>query len=117
MLQSGNSLTAVAAGKFVKSGFFTNHRETILRALAPLEVVAKVKEGASTLSKTGDLGQFNQKQGPWVWKDTYIFAHDCDKKVNAAHPMRPEQIGQDLTSVKDTKGKSLYPDPHAFCCS
>ena len=79
------------------------------------EVVAKVKEAASTLSKTGDLAQFNQKQGPWVWKDTYIFVHDCDKKVNAAHPMRPEQIGQDLTSIKDPKGKSLYPDPQAFC--
>ena len=37
------------------------------------EVVAKVKEAASSLSKTGDVAQFNQKQGPWVWKDTYIF--------------------------------------------
>src|SRR2546425_9224916 len=75
------------------------------------EVVAKVREAASTLSKTGDVAQFNQKQGPWVWKDTYIFVHDCDKKVNAAHPFRPEQIGQDLTSIKGTDGKSLYPDP------
>jgi cytochrome c len=81
----------------------------------PQEVVAKVREAASALSKTGDLAQFNQKQGPWVWKDTYIFVHDCDKKVNAAHPFRPEQIGQDLTSIKGTDGKSLYPDPEAFC--
>jgi signal transduction histidine kinase len=29
--------------------------------------------------------------------------------------MRPEQIGQPLTSIKDTKGKSIYPDPKAFC--
>jgi cytochrome c len=81
----------------------------------PQEVVAKVREAASTLSKTGDLAQFNQKQGSWVWKDTYIFVHDCDKKVNAAHPFKPEQIGQDLTSIKGTDGKSLYPDPEAFC--
>jgi cytochrome c len=81
----------------------------------PQEVVAKVSEAASTLSKTGDLAQFNQKQGPWVWKDTYIFVHDCDKKVNAAHPFKPEQIGQDLTSIKGTDGKSPYPDPEAFC--
>jgi cytochrome c len=81
----------------------------------PQEVVAKVREAASTLSKTGDLAQFNQKQGPWVWKDTYIFVHDCDKKVNAAHPFKPEQIGQDLTSIKGIDGKSLYPDPEAFC--
>ena len=32
------------------------------------EVVAKVREAASTLSKTGDVAQFNQKQSPWVWK-------------------------------------------------
>jgi signal transduction histidine kinase len=79
------------------------------------EVIAKVKEAARALSKTGDLAQFNQKQGPWVWKDTYIFVHDCDKKVNAAHPVKPEQIGQDLTSIKGTDGKSLYPDPVAYC--
>ncbi len=79
------------------------------------EVVAKVREAASTLSKTGDLAPFNQKQGPWVWKDTYIFVEDCDKKVVAAHPFTPEQIGQDLVSIKDTRGKTLYPDPQALC--
>jgi signal transduction histidine kinase len=75
------------------------------------EVVAKVKEAASALSKTGDVTQFNQKQGPWVWKDSYIFIQDCGKKLIAAHPIKPEQIGQPLTSVKDAKtGKSIFPD-------
>ena len=81
----------------------------------PQEVVAKVREAASTLSKTRDLSQFKQKQGPWVWKDTYIFVDDCDKKVVVAHPIMPERVGQDLTSIKDTKGKALYPDVEAFC--
>jgi hypothetical protein len=80
------------------------------------EVIAKVREAASTLSKTGDLAQFNQKQGPWVWKDTYIFIQDCDKKVMAAHPIKPEMIDQDISSVKDAKtGKSIYPDSVAYC--
>jgi cytochrome c len=80
------------------------------------EVVAKVREAASTLSKTGDLAQFNQKQGPWVWKDTYIFIHDCSKKVTAAHPIKPEMIGQDISSINDAKsGKSIYPDSAAYC--
>ena len=79
------------------------------------EVVAKVREAASTLSKTSDLAQFNQKQGPWVWKDTYIFVEDCDKKVVAAHPFKPEQIGQDLGSIKNSSGKNIYPDPAALC--
>ncbi len=79
------------------------------------EVVAKVREAASTLSKTGDLTPFGQKQGPWVWKDTYIFVDDCDKKVVVAHPIKPEQVGQDIMSIKDTRGKNLYPDPQGFC--
>jgi cytochrome c len=80
------------------------------------EVVAKVREAASTLSKTGDLAQFNQKQGPWVWKDTYIFIQNCDKKVMAAHPIKPELIGQELTSIKDARsGKSIFPDPEGYC--
>jgi hypothetical protein len=82
------------------------------------EVVAKVRKAASTLSKTGDVAQFQQKQGPWVWKDTYVFVQDCDKKVVAANPLHPEQEGKGLMSVKDAKtGKSLYPDPENFCKS
>lgn len=84
-------------------------------AATPQEVVAKVREAASTLSKTGDVAQFNQKQSPWVWKDTYISVIDCDKKVLAAHPLKADLIGQSIMSVKDTRGKSLYPDPAAFC--
>ena len=73
------------------------------------EVVAKVKEAASTLSNTGDVAQFNQKQGPWVWKDTYIFVEDCDKKVQVAHPIKPELVGIDFMSIKDTKGNNVFP--------
>jgi len=75
------------------------------------EVVAKVREAASILSKTGDLAQFQQKQGPWVWADTYIFIQDCDKKVIAAHPIKAEQVGQPLSSIKDAKsGKGIFPE-------
>jgi signal transduction histidine kinase len=74
------------------------------------EVVAKVREAASTLSKTGDVAPFRQKQGPWVWKDTYIFVDDCDKKVVAAHPLRPEQVGHDFMSIKDTRGNNVIPE-------
>ena len=81
----------------------------------PQEVVAKVREAAATLSKTRDVAQFNQKQGPWVWKDTYIFVQDCDKKVVAAHPMIPGRAGTDLAGVKDSKGRRIYPDVPHLC--
>ena len=74
------------------------------------EVLAKVREAASTLSKTGDLAQFNQKQGPWVWKDTYIFVVDCDKKLEVAHPIKPELVGTDFRTIKDTRGKNVFPE-------
>jgi len=74
------------------------------------EVVAKVRQAASTLSKKSDLVPFNQKQGPWVWKDTYIFVVDCDKKVIAAHPIKPQLVGQDYASLKDAKGKNFFPE-------
>jgi len=77
------------------------------------EVVAKVREAASTLSKTGDVAQFNQKQSPWVWKDTYIFVDDCDKKVQVAHPIKPELVGIDFMSIKDTKANNVF--PRDFC--
>jgi len=79
----------------------------------PQEVVAKVREAASTLSKTGDVAQFNKKQAPWVWKDTYIFVVDCDKKIEVAHPMKPELVGTDIISIMDTKGKNVFPE--GFC--
>jgi hypothetical protein len=81
----------------------------------PQEVVAKVKAAAATLSKTPDVSQFNQKQGPWVWKNTYIFVQDCDKKVVAAHPMIPERAGTDLATIKDAKGNPIYPNVQHLC--
>jgi hypothetical protein len=79
------------------------------------EVVAKVKEAAGTLSKTGDLAQFNQNPSSWVWKDTYIFVLDCDKMTNAAHPMRPDIRNSGMSSIKDPKGNSIFPNPKGIC--
>jgi len=75
----------------------------------PKEVVAKVREAAAVLSKTGDLAQFNQTQGPWHWKkDSYIFIQDCDKMTIVAHPVKPEIIGQNFMTMKDSKGNLLF---------
>ncbi len=73
------------------------------------EVVARVRQAARTLSKTRDLTPFTQKS-PWVWKDTYVFVVDCDKKVVAAHPIKPELVGQSSASLKDTKGNNVFPE-------
>jgi cytochrome c len=79
------------------------------------EVIAKVRQAASELSKSHNVIQFNARSGPWVWKDSYIFVVDCEKMVNAAHPVRPDIRGVPMASIKDAKGNALYPDPPAFC--
>src|ERR1700722_18178250 len=79
------------------------------------EVIAKVRQAANELSKTHNVVQFNARSGPWVWKDSYVFVVDCDKMVNAAHPIRGDIRGVPMATIKDARGNALYPDPPAFC--
>ncbi|HYN14692.1 MAG TPA: cache domain-containing protein [Terriglobales bacterium] len=81
----------------------------------PQEIINKVQEAASVLAKSAEakparaaLEQFDQKQGPWVWKDTYIFVVDCGQAIIAAHPMNPELIGKEALSLLDTKGHPFF---------
>lgn len=81
----------------------------------PQEIVAKVQEAANTLAKSAEakageasLTPFNQKEGPWVWKDSYIFVLDCAKSTIAAHPIKADLIGKDTTNMKDTKGNAFF---------
>jgi cytochrome c len=76
--------------------------------VTPQDVVNKVKDAVAVLSKTGDLKQFDQKQGPWVWGGTYIFVQNCNTKMIAAHPIKPELVGQDFMTLKDSKGNPLF---------
>jgi cytochrome c len=76
------------------------------------EVLTKVREAASTLSRTGNVAQFNEKQTPWVWKDTHIFVYDCDKMLIAADPVKLEPkkataglVYADMGDVCRTAGK------------
>jgi cytochrome c len=84
------------------------------KATAP-EVVSKVQQAADTLSKSAtapageaSLTQFNQKGSQWVWKDTYIFVLDCTKNTIAAHPIKPDLVGKDITQMTDTKGNQFF---------
>lgn len=72
----------------------------------PQEVKAKVDEAAKLLAEKGEEGIkiLNQKDGPFVWKDTYVFAYSMDGKINA-HPTAPHLVGKDMMAVKDPNGK------------
>ena len=64
----------------------------------PEEVVAKVREAARYLAETGEKGlaRFKGKGSEYVWKDTYVFVSDCDKRTTVAHPTMPERDGRPI---------------------
>ena len=83
----------------------------------PQEIVDKVHQAADSLSKSAaspageaSLTPFNQKESPWVWKDSYIFVLDCSKNTIAAHPIKAELVGKDTTKMADTKGRAFFGD-------
>ena len=75
------------------------------------EVVLKCKEAAKLIQEKGiDAGiqSIGSKEGPYVWKDTYVFLMDMDGKM-LAHPMSPQLTKEkDLLSVKNTDGKLIF---------
>lgn len=81
---------------------------------SPKEVVAKVQEAAEFLSKSGEAGvaEFMDRDGRWVWKDTYVWVLHCDEGTNAAHAIKPALVGKKLMSIKDPKGRLFFAE---FC--
>lgn len=77
---------------------------------SPEEVVKKVREAAEFLSKAGEAGirEFSDREGRWVWKDTYVWVLKCDEMTDAAHPINPKLVGKNLAGIKDIKGVYLF---------
>ena len=75
------------------------------------EVIAKCDAAAKMVQEKGVelAGQaIGDKEGPFVWKDTYVFLMDLDGKM-IAHPIKPALTERDnLLEVKDTDGKPLF---------
>lgn len=75
----------------------------------PQEVFEKIREAREFLSQAGTgLEDFNKKNGPWVFKDTYVFVFDCKKGTILAHAIRPQLIGKNLMGLRDIKGNSFF---------
>ena len=77
------------------------------------EVVSKCHEAAKYLHDNGidaAIKTIGDKNGPFVWKDTYVFLMNMDGKM-LAHPIKPELTQKEtLVDVKDTAGKPLFVD-------
>ncbi|MBI5896394.1 MAG: cache domain-containing protein [Desulfobacterales bacterium] len=77
------------------------------------EVMAKCQEAAKLIQEKGidnGIKTIGSKEGPFVWKDTYVFLMDLDGKM-LAHPMSPQLTEQkDLLKTKNTDGKLIFVD-------
>jgi len=80
----------------------------------PREVIDKVRDAAAFLSQAGESGvaEFQDPDGRWVWKDTYVWVLQCEKGTNAAHPIKPKLVGMQLMGLKDPTGKLFFAE---FC--
>ena len=83
--------------------------------------MSKVWAASRFLNEKGASGfaGFNSKDGPWVWKDSYVFVYDCRLDRMVAHPMRPDLVGRPLMQITDNNGKFIFKelckageDPH-----
>lgn len=74
------------------------------------DVVTKVWGAARFLQTKGASGiaALNNADGPWVWKDSYVFAFDCRLDRMVAHPMRPDLVGRPIMQIQDNNGKYVF---------
>jgi cytochrome c len=76
------------------------------------EAISKVRAAASFLHSKGTSGyaEFNNRDGSWVWKDSYVFVYDCRQDKMIAHPMRPDLVGKPIMQITDNAGKYIFKD-------
>jgi signal transduction histidine kinase len=69
-----------------------------------------VWSAAKFLQDKGASGfaSLNSKDGPWVWKDSYVFAFDCRLDRMVAHPMRPDLVDRPIMQITDNNGKYIF---------
>jgi hypothetical protein len=80
-------------------------------AATPQEVVDLVKSAAKFYQEKGleaTLAAVNDKNGPFVKGELYVFVGAMDKVELLAHPFTPHLIGKDLPGIKDVKGKLFF---------
>lgn len=75
------------------------------------ECVANCKAAAQMMKEIGCesmLKKINDRNGPFVWKDTYVFCIDIKNGWNLAHPIKPGLIHKRLAGMRDMDGKMFF---------
>ncbi len=77
----------------------------------PKECEKKCSEAASIIKKYGIKAAFEiieDKEGSFVWKDSFIYILDSEKGIVLAHPYIPKMKGQLLSEISDVNGKKIF---------
>ena len=79
--------------------------------------MGKVREAARYLAEGGGegLARFKGKGSEYVWKDTYVFVADCNKRTIVAHPTMPERDGRPIADGPTYGGVSAAQRADAQC--
>lgn len=75
------------------------------------ECIAKCKAAAALFKEKGQDEAFkilNDKGGPFVWKDSYVFAMSAEDGVILAHPIKAGLVGKNLMGLKDVNGTMIF---------
>ncbi len=75
------------------------------------EIIAKVKEAATMITNKGQDAAFkeiNNKEGKFVWKDTYVFVLDLEGTM-LARAFRQQAIGQNWMKWQDKSNPPKQP--------
>lgn len=73
--------------------------------ISKCKMAAKMVEGKGAKAALPVIGA---KTGPFVWKDTYVFAMNSKTGVILAHPIKPALEGKDLMALKDVNGTMIF---------
>lgn len=76
------------------------------------ECVTKTREASTMIGEIGleaTLKKLNDKTGPFVWKDTYVFGIEDETAKMLAHPfVPPKMIGKSFKEITDKKGNAYF---------
>lgn len=75
------------------------------------ECVSKCKDAAKMVKDVGldaTLEKIKDRNGEFVWKDSYVFCINLDTAKMLAHPIKPKLIGKMLMGIKDVNGKMFF---------
>lgn len=72
-----------------------------------MEVVEKVQKAAALIENEGEAAFdiINDPSSDYSWKDTYVFAVNCEADRVMANPAYPERVGGDIKQHTDFAGK------------